>query len=70
LPIRKPAEHVLSQVRTAQQILDIDAELTDLDAMTEMTFGQYQLAGVITSMPGLGSLLGAELSLANMAGHI
>jgi transposase len=47
--------------RLAQSILDLDAELADVDAMIEQTFHQHRLATIIVSMPGFGSLLGAEL---------
>ena len=45
----------------AHNVLDLDAELTDVDAMIENTFQQHRLATIITSMPGFGPLLGAEL---------
>ena len=38
--------------RIAQQILDIDEELSDLDDMIEERFTQHQQAAVIRSMPG------------------
>jgi len=47
--------------RLAQTVLDLNAELVDVDAMIEAKFEQHRLAGIITSMPGFGSLLGAEL---------
>jgi transposase len=47
--------------RLAQTVLDLNAELADVDAMIEATFQKHRLAGIITSMPGFGSLLGAEL---------
>jgi transposase len=47
--------------RLAQAVLDLNAELADVDAMTDTTFRQHRLAAIITSMPGFGSLLGAEL---------
>ena len=47
--------------RIAQQILDIDAELADLDAMIDERFHQHPQALVIRSMPGFATLLGAEL---------
>ncbi len=56
-------QHVAATVvaRLAQSILDLDAELADVDAMIEQTFHQHRLATIIVSMPGFGSLLGAEL---------
>jgi transposase len=47
--------------RLAQTVLDLNAELGDVDAMIETTFQQHRLADIITSMPGFGHLLGAEL---------
>jgi transposase len=47
--------------RLAQTVLDLNAELADVDAMIETTYQQHRLADIITSMPGFGSLLGAEL---------
>jgi transposase len=47
--------------RLAQSVLNLDAELVDVDAMIDTTFKQHRLAAIITSMPGFGSLLGAEL---------
>jgi transposase len=47
--------------RIAQQILNIDTELAELDAMIEDRFHQHPRAPVIRSMPGFATLLGAEL---------
>lgn len=47
--------------RLAQTVLNLNAELADVDAMIETTFQRHRLAAIITSMPGFGSLLGAEL---------
>ena len=47
--------------RLAQTILDLDAELADVDAMIEQTFQGHRHASIIVSMPGFGNLLGAEL---------
>ena len=47
--------------RLAQSVLDLNAELVDVDAAIDTTFRQHRLAAIITSMPGFGSLLGAEL---------
>ena len=43
--------------RLAQTVLDLNAELVDVDAAIDMTFRQHRLAAIITSMPGFGSLL-------------
>jgi transposase len=55
--------HVAAMVvaRLAHNILDLDAELADVDAIIERTFHQHRLASIIVSMPGFGNLLGAEL---------
>ena len=47
--------------RLAQTVLDLNAELVDVDAMIEAKFQQHRLAGIITSMPGFEAWLGAEL---------
>jgi transposase len=47
--------------RLAQTVLDLNGELADVDATIEATFQQHRLAHIITSMPGFGHLLGAEL---------
>ena len=56
-------QHVAASVvaRLAQNIVDLDAELADVDAMIEQTFHGHRHASIIVSMPGFGSLLGAEL---------
>jgi len=56
-------QHVAAAVvaRLAQTILDLNTELADVDTMIEETFQQHRLAAIIVSMPGFGSLLGAEL---------
>jgi transposase len=55
--------------RLAQTVLDIGAELVDVDATIEAEFQQHRHAGIIASMPGFGHLLGAEL-LAAANGHL
>jgi transposase IS116/IS110/IS902 family protein len=47
--------------RLAQTVLDLNPELADVDAMIEAEFQQHRFAAIITSMPGFGHLLGAEL---------
>ena len=47
--------------RLAQTVLDLNAELVDVDARIEAKFRQHRLAAIIASMPGFGHLLGAEL---------
>jgi transposase len=55
--------HVAATVvaRLAQNILDLAAELADVDAIIEQTFHAHRHASIIVSMPGFGNWLGAEL---------
>ena len=55
--------------RLAQTVLDLNAELADVDADIESTFQQHRLATIITSMPGFASLLGAVKCLAATNGE-
>ena len=54
--------------RMAQQVLDIDAEIADTDALIEDALRQHHQADIIMSMPGFGCLLGAELLAATTGG--
>ena len=47
--------------RLAQSVLDLNAELVAVDAVIDTTFRQHRLDTIITSAPGFGYLLGAEL---------
>ena len=42
-------------------VLGLNDELAEVDARTEETLQQHRLATIITSMPGVGHLLTAEL---------
>jgi transposase len=46
--------------RLAANVLDLDRQLAELDAMIAERFQAHQHASVITSMVGIGTLLGAE----------
>ncbi|WP_411152858.1 IS110 family transposase [Streptomyces sp. A30] len=45
----------------ARAVMDLDAEITRVDALIEDRFRQHHHAKTIVSMPGIGTLLGAEL---------
>ncbi|WP_433192186.1 transposase [Nocardia sp. CA-107356] len=47
--------------RLARQLLDLDREIKDLDKQVTERFGEHPHAGAITSVDGLGSILGAQL---------
>ena len=49
--------------RMAQEVLDLNAEIADTDAMIEDRFLQHRHATIIVSMPGFGPLLAAEPEL-------
>lgn len=53
----------------ARDVLNLTDQITELDALIEDRFRQYDLAEIISSMPGIGSLLGAEF-LAATAGDM
>ncbi|PSK96190.1 transposase IS116/IS110/IS902 family protein [Murinocardiopsis flavida] len=46
--------------RLAKEVIALDAELAEADAAIEGRFREHRHAGVITSLPGIGTLLGAE----------
>lgn len=46
--------------RLAKEVIALDAELAETDAAIEGRFREHEHAGVITSLPGIGTLLGAE----------
>ncbi|MFD0493578.1 IS110 family RNA-guided transposase [Streptomyces rhizosphaericus] len=48
-------------VRTlAREVMALDQEIAELEALIEGRFREHPDAGVITSMPGIGDMLGAE----------
>ena len=44
----------------AREVMALDEEIAQLNALIEERFREHPDAGVITSMPGIGSMLGAE----------
>ncbi|MFB8236139.1 IS110 family transposase [Kitasatospora purpeofusca] len=44
----------------AREVMTLDQELTELEALIEGRFREHPDAAVITSMPGIGDILGAE----------
>lgn len=46
--------------RLAKGVRNLDQELAETDALIEERFRRHEHANVITSLPGMGSLLGAE----------
>ncbi|OBA41244.1 transposase [Nocardia sp. 852002-51101_SCH5132738] len=46
--------------RLARQVMDLDIEISEIDAMIEARFRRHRHAETILSMPGFGVLLGAE----------
>lgn len=61
--LRLPGEQVAADLvaALAQQVLDLDARILTVDGAIADRFGRHRLAKVITSMPGFGFRLGAEL---------
>ncbi|WP_243719797.1 IS110 family transposase [Actinomadura sp. KC06] len=46
--------------RLAKEVIALDAELAETDAAIEPRFREHEHAAVITSLPGIGPILGAE----------
>nr|WP_123980713.1 IS110 family transposase [Streptomyces sp. Ag109_O5-1] len=44
----------------AREVMSLDQEIAELEALIEGRFREHPDAGVITSMPGIGDMLGAE----------
>jgi len=61
-----PAQAVAGQIVAdlARQILSVDERLARVDKQIHAAFAQHPQAKVITSMPGIGTILGAELVVA------
>ncbi|TDT97271.1 transposase IS116/IS110/IS902 family protein [Streptomyces sp. 846.5] len=57
-----PGEGTLAaMVRTlTEEVVALNGKIAEIDKLIEGRFRQHELAEVITSMPGIGSLLGAE----------
>ncbi|WP_330358360.1 IS110 family transposase [Streptomyces chartreusis] len=56
------AEKAIAQmVQTlAREVISLNAKIAEVDKLIESRFRQHELAPVITSLPGIGPLLGAE----------
>ncbi len=55
--------------RLAEEVMTLDTEIGDTDAMIEERFRRHRHAEIILSMPGFGVILGAEF-LAATGGDI
>jgi transposase len=66
-----PGEEITAQViRTlAKEVMDLNGQITEIDKLIEARFREHELAEVVSSMPGIGPLLGAEF-LAATAGDM
>jgi transposase len=64
--LRLPGEEVAAELvaALAGQVADLGARIATLDRQVAKRFGRHRLAKVITSMPGFGFRLGAELLVA------
>lgn len=60
--IRLPAEGVAAHLigRTAEEVLFLDEQIKDMDHLVRERFRRHPVAEVITSLPGIGTVLGAE----------
>ena len=66
-----PAEAVTAPLigRLAGELLDLDRQIKNLDKQLTARFGQHRNAASITSIPGFGPILGAQL-LADTGGDL
>jgi transposase len=66
-----PAEQVTAPLiaRMAADLLELDRQIKDLDKQLTDRFGDHAQAGKITSIPGFGPILGAQL-LADTGGDL
>jgi transposase len=66
-----PTETVTAPLiaRLAAELLDLDRQIKDLDKQLTERFGEHRQAGKITSIPGFGPILGAQL-LADTGGDL
>ena len=69
--ISLPSERVIAPLiaRLAAELLDLDRQIKDLDKQLTERFGQHRHAKPITSIPGFGPILGAQL-LADTGGDL
>ncbi|MGW4690751.1 IS110 family transposase [Streptomyces sp. WAC06614] len=66
-----PGEKVIAQVvhTLAKEVMGLNEQLTEIDKLIAARFREHGLAEVISSMPGIGPLMGAEF-LAATAGDM
>jgi transposase len=66
-----PGEKVTAQVilTLAKEVMGLNEQITEIDKLIAARFREHELAEVISSMPGIGPLLGAEF-LAATAGDM
>ena len=64
--VRLPAEDIAAQLVTelAEEVMALNARIKSIDERIEGRFRRHHTAAVITSMPGIGVLLGAEFLVA------
>ncbi|MFF7638689.1 IS110 family transposase [Kitasatospora sp. NPDC008050] len=57
-----PGEKIAAQVihALAKEVMSLNEQITEIDKLIAARFREHELAEVITSMPGIGPLLGAE----------
>ncbi len=63
-----PGEKIIAQMIHAQ-VMDLNGQIAEIDKLIEARFREHELAELISSMPGIGPLLGAEF-LAATAGDM
>ncbi|WP_329156964.1 MULTISPECIES: IS110 family transposase [unclassified Streptomyces] len=66
-----PGEKITAQVihTLAKEVMSLNEQITEIDKLIATRFREHELAEVISSMPGIGPLLGAEF-LAATAGDM
>ncbi|MFD9269565.1 IS110 family transposase [Streptomyces goshikiensis] len=66
-----PGEKITAQVihTLAKEVIGLNEQIAEIDKLIAARFREHELAEVISSMPGIGSLLGAEF-LAATAGDM
>ncbi|MEU2957250.1 IS110 family transposase [Streptomyces xanthochromogenes] len=66
-----PGEKITAQViqTLAKEVMGLNEQITEIDKLIAARFREHELAEVISSMPGIGPLLGAEF-LAATAGDM
>ncbi|WP_372412126.1 IS110 family transposase [Streptomyces luteireticuli] len=57
-----PGEKITAQVihTLAKEVTDLNEQITEIDKLIAARFREHELAEVISSMPGIGPILGAE----------